>query len=156
MEYKYPDNLRFKIVKIDGVKSSWKFPEAGSCSNDCEQKGWLIIGEEATLKHSKRKDERFKYYLKFDSGLESDYFSDNEVEILMGVEQEINNTYVNIQKSKPPLGVMPKNIFELKRVQDLCRALYERSTYEEIDYELMSNWSEELNDRLFNLKCSQE
>ena len=59
-------------------------------------------------------------------------------------------------KSKPPLGVMPKNIFELKRVQDLCRALYERSIFENVDYELMSKWCEKLNDRLFNLKCEVE
>jgi len=59
-------------------------------------------------------------------------------------------------KTKPPLGVIPKNIYELQRVQDLCRALYERSVYEEVDYELMIKWSEELNDRLYGLKGDLE
>ena len=55
-------------------------------------------------------------------------------------------------KPKPPLGVMPKDIYELKRVQDLCRALYERSTYEEMDLAFMIKWADELNDRLYGLK----
>ena len=55
-------------------------------------------------------------------------------------------------KPKPPLRVIPKNIYELQRVQDLCRALYEYSTYEEVGYELMIKWSDELNDRLYGLK----
>ena len=159
MEYKYPEDLRFKIVGKDGVKSTWKFPKSGSCSNDCEQKGWLTIGEEATLKYSKRTDERFKYYLEFDSGLESDYLSDQEVEILMGSElikfldqQKINNTYNHIQQTKPPLGVMPKNIFEWHRVIELCRALHEYSLYEDVDLTLMIKWADELNDRLYGLK----
>ena len=70
------------------------------------------------------------------------------------VFEEKDNDFINSKnvKPKPPLGVMPKNIYELKRVQDLCRALYEYSTYEEIDYELMIKWSDELNDRLYGLK----
>ena len=55
-------------------------------------------------------------------------------------------------KPKPPLGVTPKNIFEFMRVQDLCRALYERSIFEEVDYDLMTKWSEELQYRLGILK----
>ena len=70
--------------------------------------------------------------------------------------QGFNNTYEHILKSKPPLGVIPKNIYELQRVQDLCRALYEYSTYEEVDIELMIKWSEELNDRLYGLKGDLE
>jgi len=57
---------------------------------------------------------------------------------------------------KPPLGVTPKQIFELQRVQELCRALYERSIFEEVDYNLMIKWSEELNDRLYGLKGDKE
>jgi len=68
------------------------------------------------------------------------------------VEFTNSDTYEHIQKPKPPLGVMPKNIYELKRVQDLCKALYERSIFEETDYELMIKWSDELNDRLYGLK----
>jgi len=69
-----------------------------------------------------------------------------------------DNDYINSKtvKTKPPLGVIPKNILELQRVQDLCRALYEYSTYEEVDYELMIKWSDELNDRLYGLKGDLE
>lgn len=158
MEYKYPNNLRFNIIKTDGVKSTWKFPKAGSVSNDCEQKGRLEIGEEATLKYSRRNNERFKYYLTFDSGLESDYFSDREVEILMGEDfaklliQNQEEKTIHIQKLKPTLEVMPKDIYECLRVQELCRALHEYSNVEKIDLELMIKWSDELNDRLYGLK----
>ena len=157
MEYKYSENLRFKIVSKDGVKSTWKFPKSGSCSNDCEQKGWLTIGEEAVLKYSKRTDERFKYYLEFDSGLESDYLSEKEVEILMGEDfikslEKANDTYKHVKQPKQPLGVTPKNIFEFMRVQDLCRALQEHSLYEDVDLAIMIKWADELNDRLYGLK----
>jgi len=69
-----------------------------------------------------------------------------------------DNDFMNSKnvKPKPPLGVIPKNIYELQRVQDLCRALYEYSTYEEVDIELMIKWSEELNDRLYGLKGDLE
>lgn len=60
--------------------------------------------------------------------------------------------------NKPPLGIIPKNIFELKRVQDICRALYEYSQYENTvnSYEHMIKWSEELTDKLYNLKFELE
>ena len=64
----------------------------------------------------------------------------------------LEDTYVHVKQPKPPLGVMPKDIYELKRVQDLCRALYEYSTYEETNYELMIKWSDELQYRLGILK----
>ena len=69
-----------------------------------------------------------------------------------GIGNKDEDTYVHVKQPKPPLGVIPKNILELQRVQDLCRALYEYSTYEEVDYELMIKWSDELNDRLYGLK----
>ena len=68
----------------------------------------------------------------------------------------LDDTYVHVKQTKPPLGVIPKNIYELQRVQDLCRALYEYSTYVEVDYELMIKWSDELNDRLYGLKGDLE
>ena len=64
----------------------------------------------------------------------------------------VEDTYVHIKQPKPPLGVMPKDIYEFQRVMDLCRALYERSVFEELDYDLMIKWSDELNDRLYGLK----
>lgn len=156
MEFKYPEYLRFKIAETRGIKSQWKFPKAGSCSDDCEHKGDLKVGEEAVLRH-KRMSPNSLYYLNFDSGLESDYLSEREVEILMGKgfmdQVEANKiTYEHVVQPKPPLGVMSKDIYEFKRVQDLCRALYERSIFEEVDYELMIRWSDELNDRLYGLK----
>jgi hypothetical protein len=72
-------------------------------------------------------------------------FKEENIELL-------DDTYIHIKQPKPPLGVMPKHIYELQRVKELCRALYERSIFEEVDYELMIKWSDELNDRLYNLK----
>ena len=58
---------------------------------------------------------------------------------------------------KLPLGVMPKNIYELKRVKDLSRALYEYSNYHtEGNYDLMIKWAEELVERLSDLKFEKE
>lgn len=82
-----------------------------------------------------------------------DYYKSNNYTIV-----EFNglntNTYKHTPKSKPPLGVMSKDIFELFRVQELCKALYNHSTFEEVDYDLMIKWSNELNDRLYGLKDS--
>jgi len=60
--------------------------------------------------------------------------------------------------NKPPLGIMPKHIYELQRVQDICRALHEYSCYEQSinNYELMIKWTEELNERLSHLKYDLE
>jgi hypothetical protein len=64
------------------------------------------------------------------------------------------DTYEHVKQPKPPLGVTSKHIYEFQRVQELCRALYERSIFEtEVgNYELMIKWSDELNDRLYGLK----
>lgn len=72
-------------------------------------------------------------------------FREENIEVL-------DNTYNHIQQSKPPLGVMPKNIFEWHRIIELCRALHEHSLYEDADLQLMIKWSYELNDRLYGLK----
>jgi len=66
----------------------------------------------------------------------------------------IKDTYIHKQHPKPPLGVMPKDIYEFHRVIELCRALYEYSNNEGIgvNYELLIKWSDELNDRLYGLK----
>ena len=67
----------------------------------------------------------------------------------------IKDVSIHTQKPKPPLGVMPRDLYELLRIQELCRALYERSTFEEVDYDLMTKWSDELSDRLYGLKENQ-
>ena len=55
---------------------------------------------------------------------------------------------------KPPLGIMPKHIYEIQRVKEITRALHE---YAESDYlinyyDLMIQWSNELIERLKTLK----
>jgi hypothetical protein len=47
---------------------------------------------------------------------------------------------------KPPLGVMPKYIYEEKRIQDICRALYEYSLYDAKN--INTEWIVELLERL--------
>jgi len=62
------------------------------------------------------------------------------------------------KQTKPPLGITPKNIYELQRIQDICRALQEYSYYETSinNYESMIKWSEVLNERLGRLKYDLE
>jgi len=62
------------------------------------------------------------------------------------------DTYDHMQKPKPPLGIIPKQIFEWHRVIELCKALHEYSLCEDVDQHLMIKWSDELNDRLYGLK----
>jgi len=96
-----------------------------------------------------------KYGLEFGSSSFYKKESDYIVIEFTGLEDK----FILVDKPKhpkPPLGAMPKNIFELQRVQELCRALYERSIFEEVDYNLMIKWSEELNDRLYGLKGDRE
>ena len=82
---------------------------------------------------------------------------DKNDKLIIFVEENNMDTYVHKQQPKPPLGVMPKEIYEFQRVQDLCRALYERSNFEEevVDYDLMFKWSQELNDRLNYLQSNK-
>ena len=64
-------------------------------------------------------------------------------------ESEVKETM-----NKPLLGVTPKKLHEEKRIEDLCRALYdysmEQPTSKNIDY--MHTWAEELVERLWSLK----
>lgn len=59
-----------------------------------------------------------------------------------------------MNKSKPPIGICPEYIYELTRVQDICRALYEYSRYEDSieNYNRMLEWTNELRNRLEILK----
>ena len=55
-----------------------------------------------------------------------------------------------------PLGVMPESIFERQRVKELSRALFEYIDAGNEDYDMLIKWSEELQDRLQNLKFEKE
>lgn len=90
-----------------------------------------------------------KVKARFDTEYIKQFITDNE---------ENTDTDTDIKYSKPPLGITPKYIFELQRVQELCRALYEYSHYENsIDnYEYMRKWADELLGRLNELKFDME
>ena len=53
-------------------------------------------------------------------------------------------------QSKSPIGVTPEYIFEVQRIQELTRALYEYSYYNptEMKFDLMMEWTQELFRRL--------
>lgn len=53
---------------------------------------------------------------------------------------------------KPPLGVMPRRIYEMQRIQDLCRALYDYSKFDKFNIGLMKEWTCELIDRLYDIE----
>ena len=53
---------------------------------------------------------------------------------------------------KPPLGVMPRRIYEMQRIQDLCRALYDYSKLDKLNIGLMKEWTCELIDRLYDIE----
>ena len=89
------------------------------------------------------------YYVKQENKIIKEFKGWNEFEGIEGVEEREEREV----KPKPPLGVMPKYIFEEKRIQDLCRALYEYAEYK-IDKqtaESMREWSIELEERLFEI-----
>ncbi len=50
---------------------------------------------------------------------------------------------------RPPMGATPKKIYELKRVQELSKAIYDYSHSDR--YRTMIKWAEELVDRLHDL-----
>jgi hypothetical protein len=58
---------------------------------------------------------------------------------------------------KPPLGVCPKNIWELQRAQELARAVEEYLHYENFDRNLnsMTEWVNELSELLSKFKNDQ-
>ncbi len=64
---------------------------------------------------------------------------------------------VNIRPTpKPPLGVLPRNLFEEQRILELSRALYEYISVGNKNYTLLTKWAEEIQDRVWNLKCASE
>jgi hypothetical protein len=67
---------------------------------------------------------------------------------------EISTRKEKLIMNKPPLGVTPKKIHELLRIQELSRAIFEYSCFEpeNLKIELLTTWIEELNDRLYNYK----
>lgn len=57
---------------------------------------------------------------------------------------------------KPPIGIMPKQVYEIQRVKDISRALYEYSQTDYLvdnkdNFDLFIDWTEELQERLGNL-----
>ena len=89
------------------------------------------------------------------------YFK-SKVDALKCVDHLNNNqVYKEHYKSEesepqPPLGVMPEAIFERQRVQELSRALFEYIDAGNKDYDMLVKWSEEIQDRLQNLKIIEE
>jgi hypothetical protein len=77
--------------------------------------------------------------------------------ILFEGNAEDYKTWYHVKQPKPPLGVTSKHVYEFQRVQELCRALYERSIFEAeiINYDLMFKWSQELTDRLNYLQANE-
>jgi hypothetical protein len=69
---------------------------------------------------------------------------DNIVENLKNLDEYVIRLQKVYDKEtiKPPLGVMPKEIWKEKRIQELCRALYERSYYK-LDPSMLK-WTHEL------------
>ena len=73
---------------------------------------------------------------------------------------DLNNGLLNFQIEniefiddniiKPPLGVTPKYIFEIQRIQNLTRALYEYAHFNpsDMNYSSMLDWTKELFERL--------
>jgi hypothetical protein len=120
-------------------KSNLKWRTNSELINNTE---WKTYKEKTTYHHN---------YCGMEFASSSFYKKENKY-IVIEFNGFDTNTYKHVQQPKPPLGVMPKDIYELVRVQELCRALYERSTFEEVDYNLMIKWSDELSDRLYGLK----
>lgn len=118
----------------------------------------IYIGETGTIKNDYGINSEYRFTIKFDN---------NEIENLDCLKGKLNFQLENIELInntnntyliRPPLGVTPKHIYEIQRVQELCRALNDYSHYENsIDnYESMIKWAEELNNRLFDLKLNLE
>ena len=53
---------------------------------------------------------------------------------------------------KPPIRVMPKNLYEHKRIQDLCRALYDYAYFYSDKHSIMLEWCREIIERVENIK----
>ena len=134
---------RVKVKNFDGWREEFEMDYSGT------QK---YIGATGTIENDREFNHRFsimfddKELQKIDTNNGRLHFNLENIEFLE------KDTYVHTQQTKPPLGVMPKNIFEWHRVIELCRALHEYSLYEDVDLALMIKWADELNDRLYGLK----
>lgn len=99
MDYKYKEGIQFKIQKLDGVSSKWRFLPHGSCSDDCVCRGYLEIGELVTLKYSHRKnDTKRPYELLLSGGLESDVLTEVDIDIMT------NNGEIITEKESPQIA----------------------------------------------------
>lgn len=144
MGNKYQDGIEFIIQNVDKIYNKEIYYD--KCEENCEPRGYLINGTKVILKHSNRKNPNHIYFLDLGDNYVSDYLSERDIEILAG--DQLNKIV------KPPLGVTPKYIFEIKRIQELTRSLYEYAHHNstEMNYDFMLEWGKELLERLENQK----
>lgn len=141
MEYKYPEDIEIIIQNIDKIKNNCIY--YNDCLDNCESTGNFIVGQKAILKYHITENPRFAYYLDFGEGYVSDWFSEKEIEYIIGGEENLK---------KPPLGVTPINIFEKQRILNLAGAIYEYIESDTKDYDLLIEWADELKMRINFLK----
>jgi hypothetical protein len=68
-----------------------------------------------------------------------------------------NNQEANMYSPKPPLGVVPEKVYEMNRIYDLSRIIYEYCEFDctQMDFKNTDSilmWTNELISRLNNLK----
>lgn len=141
MEYKYPEDIEIIIQNIDKIKNNCIY--YNDCLDNCESTGNFVVGQKAILKYHITENPRFAYYLDFGEGYVSDWFSEQEIEYIIGGEENLK---------KPPLGVTPINIFEKQRILNLAGAIYEYIESDTKDYDLLIEWADELKMRINFLK----
>lgn len=141
MEYKYPEDIEIIIQNIDKIKNNCIY--YNDCLDNCEPTGNFIVGQKAILKYHITENPRFAYYLDLGEGYVSDWFSEQEIEYIIGGEENLK---------KPPLGVTPINIFEKQRILNLAGAIYEYIESDTKDYDLLIEWADELKMRINFLK----
>lgn len=138
------EGQRAKIINID------RYKEEGCYLNLDE-----YIGQSGEIVQDY--GDEFRFVIEFDNehlrqlNSENGYicFRFEDIEFLP-CELDKEDTYIHVKQPKPPLGVMPKKIFETQRICELTRALYEYAYFqpEDIKYDSMLNWAEELVERL--------
>ncbi len=139
---KYNEGERFTIQNINGIDDlRWYDSECMYTGKNLE------VRQLVTLQYSDDPDAEYTLCI---DGMVSQDFTEEEINILTkGVRVRPDTSY-----TEPSLGVMPKKMYEVNRVEDLCRALYDRSIQEPVEdnVNIMHTWAEELVDRLWDLQ----
>jgi hypothetical protein len=143
MEYKYPEGIEIIVKNISNQKIKNNLIFYDNCLNNCEPRGSFKVGQKAILKHHNSTEPSLMYYLNLGEGYVSDWFSEQEIEYIIGGEENLK---------KPPLGVTPINIFEKQRILNLAGAIYEYIESDTKDYDLLIEWADELKMRINFLK----